>query len=75
MTKIVDQFKLKGSADDKIDVTEKIGIRFQKGGKHCGEKEKMLISGTLSFSHIVFKRFLTQGCENPGLFGEGLRIS
>ena len=37
------------------------------------EKEKMLITSIFSVSHNVFKRFLTQGCKNRGLFGKGLK--
>ena len=48
---------------------------FQKGRKHCGEKEKLHIRSNFSFSCSVFKRLILQTCKNQGLFGKGLTLS
>ena len=37
-------------------------ILFEKGEKHCGEKEEMLVTSIFSFPHNVFKSVLFQGC-------------
>ena len=42
--------------------------------KHCGEKEKLLIMRSFSFSHSVFQRLVLQTCKIQGLFGKGLTI-
>ena len=31
---------------------------LQMGRKHCGEKEKLLVTSNFSFFHGVFKRFV-----------------
>ena len=50
----------------------KIKICVEMGRKHCGEKEKMLVTSVFSFSHNVFKRLIYQGLWNLGLHGKGL---
>ena len=40
--------------------------------KHCGEKEKMLVTSIFSFSHNVFRRPLFQGRWKLWLWGKGL---
>ena len=45
---------------------------LEMGKKHCGEKEKLLITSTFPFSHRVFERFVLQTRRNQGLFGKGL---
>ena len=42
------------------------------GRKHCGKKEKLLVTSNFSFSHSVFKRLVLQTRKNQGLFGKGL---
>ena len=42
------------------------------GKKTLWEKEKLLITSNLFFSHSVFKRVLLQTRKNHGLFGKGL---
>ena len=42
------------------------------GRKHCGQKEKLLVTSNFSFSHSVFKRLVLQTRTNQGLFGRGL---
>ena len=37
------------------------------------EKEKLLVTSNLSFSHSVFKKLLLQTRKNQGLFGRGLK--
>ena len=44
------------------------------GRKHCGEKEKLLITSNFSFSHSVFKRLVSQGCQKVLLCGNGLTM-
>ena len=46
--------------------------KLQEGWKHCGKKEKLLVTSNFSFSHSVFKRLVLQTCKNQGLFGKGL---
>ena len=41
------------------------------GRKHW-EKEKLLVTSNFSFSHSVFKRFVSQGCQKVSLCGNGL---
>ena len=61
LNKIVHLSKLKAFADDKFNVT-KIMIYVSDLLK-IWEKEKMLVTSNLSFSHNVFKRlFFFQDC-------------
>ena len=46
--KILDFSKLKAFADDKINVTKELKFGMGKGRKHCGEKEKMLVTSIFS---------------------------
>ena len=41
--------------------------------KHCGEKEKLLITSNFSFFISVFERIVMQARKNQGLFGKGLK--
>ena len=44
---------------------------FQKNSKHCGKKEKMLVTSIFSVSHSVFNSPLPfGGCLKSGLCGE-----
>ena len=43
------------------------------GRKHCGKKEKLLVTSNFSFSHSVFKRLVLQTRKNQGLFGKELK--
>ena len=36
------------------------------------EKEKLLVTSNFSFSHSVFKRLVSQGCQKVSLCGNGL---
>ena len=56
--KFLDWSKLKAFADDKISAE----IFFGMGQKHCGKREKMLVTSIFSFFHNVFKRLPFQGC-------------
>ena len=47
---------------------------FPNGKKTLWEKDKLLVTSNLSFSHIVFKRLALQTRKNQGLFGKGLRV-
>ena len=42
--------------------------------KHCGKKEKSLVTSNFSFAYTVFIRFVWQTCKNQGLFGKGLWV-
>ena len=44
---------------------------IQTGRKHCGEKEKLLITSNFSFSHSVFIRPVSQRCQKASLCGNG----
>ena len=46
---------------------------FPKGLKTLWEKDELLVTSNLSFSHDVFKILLMQTRKNQGLFGKGLR--
>ena len=46
-----------------------------KGYKTMWEKEKLLVTSNLSFSHSVFKRFALETRKNKGLFRKGLNVS
>ena len=41
--------------------------------KTLWEKDKLLITSNLSFSHSVFKRLVLQTRKNQGLFGKELK--
>ena len=70
--KNLDSSKLKEFADDNYKFDEN-GIKFpKKGGQHCGEKEKLLVTSNFSFSHSVFEGLLLQTLKNKSLFGNGL---
>ena len=38
-------------------------------------KDKLLVTGNISFSTSIFKRFVKQTYTNIGLFGKGLTLS
>ena len=46
---------------------------FPNGQKTLWEKDKLLVTSNLSFSHSVFKRPALQTRKNQGLFGKGLK--
>ena len=46
---------------------------LQQGRKHCGKKEKLLITSNFSFTHSVFKRLVLQTLKNQDLFGKGIK--
>ena len=41
-------------------------------GRKLWEKEKLLVTSNFSFSHSVFKRFVSQGRQKVSLCGNGL---
>ena len=53
--KFLDCSKLKASADDKLNVREKLKFTLGRVG-NIVEKEKMLVTSIFSFSYMVFKR-------------------
>ena len=46
---------------------------YPKGEETLWEKDKLLVTSNLSFSHSVFKKFVLKTCKNQGLFGKELR--
>ena len=50
----------------------KMADSFPNRWKTLQEKDKLLITSNLSFSHSVFKRLVQQTSKNQGLFGKGL---
>ena len=54
--KILDRFKLKAFADNKMRL--KYGNLFGEEQRTLLEKEKMLVTSVFSYSHNVFKRLL-----------------
>ena len=54
---ILDSSKSKEFADDNFKVI-KMMVSSAKGWKTLWEKEKLLVTSNLSFSHCVFKRFV-----------------
>ena len=64
--------QIESIADDKINLTEKTNFLFGMGRKHCGKKEKMLVTSIFFFSHNVFKRLQFQGLWKFGLCGKDL---
>ena len=70
--KILDWFKLKEFADDKLKMVEMVESVLERV-ETLWEKEKMLVNNMLSFSHNVFWTFSKSG-ENQGLFGKVLKL-
>ena len=68
---ILDSYKLKEFAET-ISNLVKMAECSPNGLKTLWEKENLLATSNLSFSHTVFKRLLMQTRKNLGLFGKGL---
>ena len=68
---ILDSSKLKEFADDNFKFDEN-GRKLSKRVKALWEKEKLLVMSNFSFSHSVFKRLVSQGCQKMSLCGKGL---
>ena len=43
-----------------------------KGRKHCGKKERLLVTSNFPFSRSVFKKRVLQTGKNQGIIGKGL---
>ena len=56
--KITDQSKLKGFADDKMNVTQKNEIYFMKGRKHCWKSRKCWLPAFSTFPTMFSKGIL-----------------
>ena len=69
---ILDSSKLKEFAENNFKFDGN-GGKFIKGLKRLWEKEKLLVTSNISFSHIVFNRLVLQTRKNQGLFGKGLK--
>ena len=58
---ILDLSKLEAHADDILKVTPMIILFYQRSvKKNLCAKEKMLVTSIFSFSHIVFRVFLSE---------------
>ena len=65
-------FQLKDFADDNFKFDENSTKIIQTGRKHCGKKEKLLITSNFSFSLSVFKRLILPfGHQKVSLCGNG----
>ena len=60
-------------ADDNLKYDEN-GRNLSKRVKICWKKEKLLLTSNFSFSHSVFKRLVSQGCQKVSLCGNGLTL-
>ena len=58
-----------------ISYLTKMAESFPYGKKTLWEKEKLLVTSNFSFSHCVFKRFVSQGRQKVSLCGNGLTLS
>ena len=67
---ILDVIKLKVFANDKINFTQMFRFVFDRVENIVGEKEKMLVISTFTFSYNVFKRLFRQGRLKSGLFSK-----
>ena len=68
---VFDSSKLKKFADDNFKF-DKNGRKLSNRVKTLWEKEKLLVTSNFSFSHSVFKRLVSQGCQKVSLCGNGL---
>ena len=68
---ILDTSKLKEFADNNFKFDE-MAESFTIAKKTLRDKEKLLVTSNISFSHSVFKRLIVQTLFNKGLFGKGL---
>ena len=59
----------------KFQIWRKWQKAIQTGRKHCGKKEKLLVTSNFSFSHSVFKRLVSQRRQKVSLCGNGLTHS
>ena len=69
---ILDSTKLKELTDDNYKFDGN-GGNSTKGLKTLWEKETLLVTSNVSFSHSVFNRLVLQTRENKGLFGKELK--
>ena len=72
--KILDWFKLKHSADDNIEF-DLNSRKFSKLVENTVGKGEIALYEQFSFSHSVFKRFVSQGHQKVSLCGNGLTLS
>ena len=67
------QLTLSQTTDFKLFQTilnlKKIAESSPNGKKTLWVKEKLLVMGNFSFSHSVFKRLVSQGCQKVSLCG------
>ena len=72
--KILDQTKLKGFADDKLNVTKMIISAFDRAENIVGKGE-IACTSNVPYSHNVFKRFLSPTRQKVSLCGNGLTLN
>ena len=68
---ILDLSKLEALADNKINLTQKLKIVSSRLENIVGKRENAGYQHFL-LSHIIFRRLLSQGSKNQGLFGKGI---
>ena len=56
------------------ELTQLVGSPLKGLKKKLWERDKLLVTSNLSFSHSIFKRLVLQSCKNKGLFGKALRL-
>ena len=56
--KILELTEMRAFADDKVNDAKMMNFFLDRVEKHCGEKEKMLVTNILSFSYSVFQSIL-----------------
>ena len=61
-------------ADDNFKLDKKCPKVILTSRKHCGKREKLVVTSNFSFSHSVFKRVVLQTRKNQGFFGKGLTL-
>ena len=71
LNKILDQTKSKAFADDKLNVSKMTIPVFDRVENSVGKGE-IACTSNFSFSHIVFKRLLSQTHHKVPLCGNGL---
>ena len=69
---ILDSSKLKEFADDNFKFDENGSKLSKRVENTVGKVEKLLVTSNFSFSHSVFKRLVSQGCQKVSLCGNGL---
>ena len=68
---ILDSSKPKVFADNDFKFDKRLRKVLEKGRKHCGEKEKLLVTSNFSFSHSVLKELSSRHVKTRVCLGKG----